>query len=175
MTKTAVRRTLVASVSVTGVILIALIFRMVSNAGGDNIQPIRYNHKVHIESVGLTCADCHKGVETLASATIPVLAVCQECHSDELITESPEEVKLSGFVTEQTEIPWRQIYEVPDHVYFSHRRHVVGGGVECSECHGNVSEFTEPISSAFQLTTMENCMSCHRERKITNDCLSCHR
>ena len=80
-----------------------------------------------------------------------------------------------GYIAQESEIPWERVYRVPDHVYFSHRRHVTGAGLECEVCHGNVKEFTKPASSPAVPVTMENCMSCHRENNVTNDCLSCHR
>ncbi len=175
MSETFVRKAPAGALSVVGVILIALLVYLVSNPAGGEVQPLVYNHKVHIENVGLECVDCHMNVETMASATIPTLEVCQNCHSDEPISESPEEVKLLSYVAEETEIPWIRIYGVPDHVYFSHRRHVVGGELECSVCHGSVAELTEPVLFPFQPITMENCMRCHRQSNVTNDCLTCHR
>ena len=46
-----------------GVILIALLVYLVSNPAGGEVQPLVYNHKVHIENVGLECVDCHMNVE----------------------------------------------------------------------------------------------------------------
>ncbi len=137
-------------------------------------QPLQYNHKVHVETAGLACQDCHASVLSSASATIPSLETCSTCHS-EPISKSPEEGKLLKFVTEGKEIPWKRVYSVPDHVYFSHRRHVTKAGLECNVCHGNVQEFTKPVTAPFVPVTMENCMKCHRENNVTNDCLTCHR
>jgi len=138
-------------------------------------QPLQYSHKVHVETAGLTCQDCHTSVQSSSSATIPPLETCSMCHSGEPISESPEEQKLLQYVTEGKEIPWNRVYRVPDHVYFSHRRHVIGGSVECASCHGNVGEFAAPITATFAPVTMEACMDCHRKSDVTNDCLSCHR
>lgn len=141
----------------------------------DEIQPLAFNHKIHIEGAGLQCADCHLYVDKLPSASIPRLEICQNCHSGDPISESLEEKKLLTHISEGTEIPWKRIYKLPDHVYFSHRRHVVGGEMECSVCHGNVAEMTSPILNAAIPLTKENCMRCHKERNVTNDCLTCHR
>lgn len=140
-----------------------------------SVQPIEYSHKVHIGN-GMTCTDCHISVESKAAASIPNTDVCQTCHSgDEPLSKSPEEVKLLRYIKDGGEIPWKQIYEVPDHVYFSHRRHVVDGELDCSTCHGNVAELTAPVSYQVVPVTMERCLDCHRQRKVTNDCLACHR
>lgn len=138
-------------------------------------QPIAYNHRVHIEAAGLQCTDCHRYVQTMASATLPPLEVCSGCHDSEPMTESPAEKVLLKYVEEGKEIPWRKVYNVPDHVYFSHKRHVVLGELDCAACHGPVQEFTTPVTSTAIEVTMENCMDCHRNNKVTNDCLSCHR
>ena len=138
------------------------------------IQPISYNHKVHIEEAGLECIDCHRYVESMAKASIPNINLCTDCHGDEPISESPEEIKLLEFIEQKQNIPWKQIYSVPDHVYFSHRRHVVLGELECSNCHGNVSDLTAPAQYAYLIPSMDNCIDCHKQNKITNDCLTCH-
>ena len=157
-------------------IIIVIIFIWVTlSARPKIIQPIVYNHKLHIEEVELTCIDCHIYVESLPSATIPNISICGECHSDEPMTDSPEEAKLIKYIEEGKQIPWQRIYYVPDHVYFSHRRHVSIGELECINCHGNVEELTEPAPYPVWIPTMNNCIDCHKENKITYDCLVCHK
>ncbi|RKY95189.1 MAG: cytochrome C [Ignavibacteriae bacterium] len=139
------------------------------------VQPIEYNHKIHVEEADLICIDCHLSVETMSSAMIPNIEICQECHSDEPFTDSPEEIKLLKYIEEEEHIPWQKIYSVPDHVYFSHRRHVSIGDLECSNCHGNVEELESPAPYPSWEPTMDNCIDCHKQYKVTFDCLSCHR
>lgn len=138
-------------------------------------QPIAYSHQIHVEQEGLICTDCHVQVEERPVATIPSLSICEDCHDDEPLTESAEEEKLVGFITDGVEIPWQRVYTVPDHVYFSHRRHVVLAELECASCHGSVAGFTEPVVEPQQAITMDWCMDCHRSSGVTNDCLACHR
>ena len=138
-------------------------------------QPIAYNHQVHIETAGLTCVDCHTTVETAAGASIPSTTVCSSCHADEPMGESAAEAKLLTYIADGAEVPWEKVYAVPDHVYFSHRRHVRLGELECATCHGDVASFTTAVAVPFQSVTMKSCMDCHRDRNVTNDCLSCHR
>lgn len=141
------------------------------------VQPIAYNHKLHVEGEGLECVDCHTYVEKLPRATLPDLAICLDCHDVEPISEeeSTEEAILIEHIEQGREIAWQRIYSVPDHVYFSHRRHVVSGEIECATCHGDVGSFTEPVTLPFFDVTMDACMDCHRDNGVTNDCLSCHR
>ena len=156
--------------------LIVIVVVLVAFGTGNKIvQPIQYNHQVHIETVELTCIDCHVNVEKMQKATIPNIEVCQDCHSDEPVSESPEEKKLLQYISEDNQIPWKQIYSVPDHVYFSHQRHVTIGELECSLCHGDVENMTKPASYPVWIPTMDNCIDCHKEHKVNYDCLACHR
>lgn len=137
-------------------------------------QPLAFDHKLHIEEAGVECADCHVHVLRGARATIPNIELCGECHS-EAMTESPAEAQLVTWVEEDHQIPWQKVYRVPDHVYFSHRRHVSLGEIDCETCHGAMRERTEPVERPFQTPTMTMCMACHEQREVSNDCLLCHR
>ncbi len=156
-------------------ILVVLVVYLASTSRDTVTQPIRYSHKAHMETAGMACADCHASVLTSPTASLPSLEVCSTCHSDQPISQSVEEIKVLEFVKKGEVIPWQRVYYVPDHVYFSHRRHVTKAGLECKACHGDVPEFTEPVASQFLPVTMENCMQCHRENNVSNDCLTCHR
>src|SRR4030066_1204073 len=132
-------------ISLTGVIVLAMVW-VVFGARQTIIQPISYNHKLHVEKAELKCVDCHLYVETMAAATIPNIEVCSDCHSGEPLSDSPEELKLLKYIEAGEKIPWQKIYTVPAHGYFSHRRHVTIGEIECSKCHGKVKEWAEPAS-----------------------------
>jgi hypothetical protein len=175
MFKTVYMRTSFLILSVAGIALLAIFVVGKSHSKGRASQPIEFDHKVHIDNAGLRCTDCHVHAGDNPVATIPSLEVCQNCHSADPVSKSPEELKVLAYVAERKEIPWQQIYRVPEHVYFSHRRHVTVGKLECSACHGNMNEQTMPVTAPFLAVTMENCTNCHKEHKITNDCLACHR
>jgi len=157
------------------ILLVSFIFIAVPFSKNKVLQPFAFNHKVHVESVGLNCKDCHINVEKSVRATIPMLEICKNCHSEEPISTSPNEKELIKYIVENKEIPWTQIYLVPDHVYFSHRRHVTIGELNCTNCHGNVAAMTTPVTQQEIPVTMKNCLNCHLQKKVTIDCLSCHR
>lgn len=136
-------------------------------------QPIRYNHAVHISS-GLACEDCHVGARNQVHATLPGIDTCLMCH-EEAMTDSPEEEKIRAFAAAGQEIPWTRVTRVPAHVYFSHRRHVALGGLDCADCHGAMETRTEPPRRPFGAVTMEACTECHAQRNVDNDCNRCHR
>jgi len=137
-------------------------------------QPIAFNHNLHVADVGLECVDCHRYVLTGARATIPNIEVCGECHL-EALGESAEEQRLVAFVESGDLIPWQKVYRVPDHVYFSHRRHAAIGGIECERCHGPMAERTEPVARQAVRISMDACIECHDQAGVTNDCILCHR
>lgn len=137
-------------------------------------QPIQYNHKIHIEEAGSECIDCHIQAESGTRASIPNIQICGDCHSD-LETENTEQRKVAEYVENDTQIPWHQVHNIPDHAYFSHRRHVTLGQIECSECHGDVSQMETPFVVPYQEIDMEWCLDCHKERAVTSDCYACHR
>lgn len=135
-------------------------------------QPIAFNHKIHEEN-GLECLDCHPYYKGHESSGKPRLETCSNCH-EERLGESKEEKKLIEYIKSGNEIEWHRLYRVPEDVYFSHRRHVVLGNIECNTCHGNIGESSKPPSRPLKIT-MKKCMKCHEEKKADNDCMACHR
>jgi hypothetical protein len=137
-------------------------------------QPIAFNHNKHIEEVGLGCFDCHAFAMTHEKASIPNIDFCINCHENAM-TDSKEEEKLVEYIKNDQPIPWIQVHRVPDHAYFSHRRHVSLGKIACQECHGDVSSMTAPFTRPQVKIDMKFCTSCHDRMQVTNDCAACHR
>jgi len=140
----------------------------------NEVQPIVYNHKIHVEEVGLSCEECHVNVNMQARASIPNIQICGDCHND-VESEKQETRKVAKFVTDGNDIPWVQVHNVPDHAYFSHRRHVVLAQIECSICHGDVSKMEKPFTMPYTTIEMRWCLDCHEKRSVSTDCYACHR
>jgi len=153
-----------------GVLLLFLLTGL--GVGSKTEQPISFNHKKHLEQ-GLECDACHRFYKTQAFSGLPDLNTCLECHK-EPVTKSPEEEKIRQFQKKGQEIPWKRIYGEPDHVFFSHRRHVVLGKLQCQTCHGDIGQRETPPTKPWVKMTMSWCMDCHTKNKVTNDCLACH-
>ena len=159
---------------VAGIGVIILLLTAGCSESTDYAQPIAYNHATHIQEVGMECIDCHIQAETHQKASIPNIALCIECH-EEALTESMEEEKLVTYIQEDQTIPWVQVHRVPDHAYFSHRRHVAMGKISCEQCHGQVTEMTLPFTKpAFQIN-MNFCIQCHKNNQVSTECADCHR
>jgi hypothetical protein len=158
-------------VGLTLVVSVFLIVILLEVWGGIT-QPLLFNHKIHAEN-GLACEDCHPNFMEYASSGRPELETCASCH-EEALTEGKEEMRLLEYIQAGNEIEWVRIYRVPEDVYFSHRRHVAVGNVECTVCHGDIGESTRPPSNPRNMS-MERCMDCHEDRQVNNDCIACHR
>ena len=156
-----------------GLLVVAAVVAGLARARRPLAQPIAFNHQLHVEEMGAECTDCHQHVLTGARATIPNIAVCADCHG-EAQTESADEAKLVEYIQTGEPIPWVKVYTVPDHVYFSHRRHAAIAAIECETCHGEVGQRTKPVVWPAVKMTMDHCMDCHEESGASNDCIWCH-
>lgn len=139
---------------------------------GGSKQPIAFNHKLHADN-GLECSDCHLYYEDHTSSGRPTLEVCAACH-EEAQGESDKEKKIVEHVQSGQEIAWKRLYRVPEDVLFSHKRHVILGGIECSVCHGDIGQSEKPPSRPRKIS-MARCMKCHEKENANNDCIACHR
>lgn len=135
-------------------------------------QPVAFNHKIHADN-DLECLDCHFYFQEHASSGKPSIETCSSCH-EEPLGESKNEEIIVEYVNSGREVEWQRLYQVPEDVFFSHRRHVVLGNVECEICHGDIGESSKPPAKPIRIT-MKKCMKCHEEKDVTNDCISCHR
>lgn len=136
-------------------------------------QPIRFSHKKHTAQ-GIGCEVCHTFAQEQSFAAIPTRETCLMCHGSP-ITKSPEEEKIREYAKRGEDIPWKRIYWIPSHVYFSHRRHVTMGQIECKACHGAMGEAASPPRYPLKDLKMNDCLGCHRQRKVAAECLACHK
>lgn len=140
-------------------------------------QPIEFNHYKHYVEMELDCDTCHEYAYSNAVAGLPGYEVCGECHEEDPDHENPrfnEVARIVQYHAETNEpIRWVQMYKNPDHVVFSHERHL-SAHVECSECHGRTGISKAPVAEIYRIA-MENCMDCHEKRRVSRDCLTCHK
>lgn len=157
-------------------------------------QPIKYSHKLHAGTLGIECKYCHNSVDNSKTAGIPTVNVCMNCHkgisegSEYGTTEIQKIYDAAGFdpnelaYTGETDpIRWVKVHNLPDHVYFNHSQHVKVGGLDCKQCHGDMTEETvgrvmtheelnaiEDNSVKFTLPTLTMgwCIECHGQKEI---------
>ncbi len=137
-------------------------------------QPIGYNHQVHVKKLDLACETCHETSRSGETAGLPPVSTCAACHQ-EPNGPSPEELKVVAAVQADRPIGWVRLYQVPRHVYFTHRRHVAVAGIACERCHGDMGSQTRPPPGPLVALTMDGCIQCHRTMGASADCDACHR
>ncbi len=156
-------------------VALALAAATVAAGQRNGLQPIQFNHKAHV-SKGLDCAVCHRYVREQAFASLPPLQTCLMCHSAK-ISQNPEEGKIREFAAKKEPLRWVRLYRLSPNaaVYFSHRRHVTLGKIDCVTCHGPMPERTTPPPRALVNFSMEFCLDCHRQKQVATACVACHR
>ena len=133
------------------------------------LQPLPYSHKTHI-AMGLKCQACHTNPEPGEQMTFPSTTKCMACHQT-IAADRPAIQKLSEYHRNKEPVPWVRVYRNPDWIWFSHRVHIAGGA-KCETCHGPVAQ-RDALWKEVAIT-MESCMNCHRENKVSNACTYCH-
>jgi hypothetical protein len=147
-------------------------------------QPIRFSHKIHAGDVRIGCTSCHVWAERTPIAGVPSMQRCQGCHK--FVREDPEHPEITAelkpllqILKDGTAVEWVRVTRVPDHVYFTHERHVLAG-VRCQECHGEV-ERMEVVRQVAPLT-MGWCLACHHRKQLEKpgrerltECVTCHK
>lgn len=148
-------------------------------------QPIKFSHKIHAGDNHIGCTACHAYAERGPVAGIPSMARCQGCHKFVKVDRDNPAITaeiraLLQKLEERTVIAWNRVHRLPDHVFFTHQRHVLAG-VRCQQCHGEV-EGMEVLRQVSPLT-MGWCLECHKakqaerpgERAKLTDCWTCHK
>ena len=130
-------------------------------------QPVKFSHAVHAGQNKTDCIYCHSSAQYSKTPGIPSMNVCMNCH---LVVRSGsrsgsfEIAKLIEAYENREPLKWTKVYNLPDHVFFSHAQHVNAGGVTCAECHGAVEE-ADRITKINDLS-MGWCVNCHRETNV---------
>ena len=139
-------------------------------------QPIPFSHRLHVDIKELDCNFCHNTVERSRFAGLPPVEKCLYCH-EHIIPEHPQIKKLKSYDENGEPIPWVKVNHLPDHVYFSHQRHIKAG-VACAECHGDVEKMDRIrevwTNSSDQMLEMGSpfkmgfCLECHQQEVNQN-------
>ncbi|HZK62409.1 MAG TPA: cytochrome c3 family protein [Anaerovoracaceae bacterium] len=130
-------------------------------------QPVKFSHAVHAGQNETDCIYCHSSAPYSKTAGFPPENVCMNCHllvRNGTRSGAWEIAKVIDAYDNMKPIEWIKVYNLPDHVFFSHAQHVSAGGLSCQECHGKV----ESMNVITQVTdlSMGWCINCHRSKKI---------
>ena len=146
-------------VGITGlVVTLALLIMGIQALGNINVmeayqpsQPIDFPHSVHAGINGIDCKYCHNSADKSRTAGIPTVNVCMNCHKQISGNTPEQEAKIkkiyeaagwdgSEYTGKTKPLVWNKVHVLPDHVYFIHQQHVVVGGVDCKQCHGDMTK-----------------------------------
>lgn len=132
-------------------------FQPLSAQYGRQTSSYPFSHKIHVLQEEIACMDCHSGVEKSISGLddlLPQQAVCMDCHESSEITDPAQLPRIDRYSEK-----------------FSHQQHR-GAGEECQSCHEEVAGREK--FSGYILPNMDNCMSCHEIKAVSNACGTCH-
>ncbi len=127
--------------------------------GYQPVQPVPFDHSLHAGQLALDCRYCHSNVDQSGFANIPTSQTCMNCHQ-QVKPQSPLLAVVRASYETGDPVPWVQIHQVPDYVYFNHAIHV-NRGIGCVECHGKVNEM--PVVYHAESLAMKFCLNCHRD------------
>jgi mono/diheme cytochrome c family protein len=128
-------------------------------------QPIQFSHKLHAGQYEINCNYCHTGVYKGKGANIPSANICMNCHNA-IKRESPEIQKIYRSLEKDEPIQWVRVHNLPDLAYFNHSQHTNVGGLECTNCHGEIAKM-EVVQQRSSLT-MGWCIDCHRKTDVNS-------
>jgi hypothetical protein len=148
--------------------------RLAFGPSGVVAQPIQFNHLKHVKDVGLECYSCHQYYADHQHSGLQDLAKCPGSHQQPL-GKSPEELTLIKLAASPAPPAFRKLFRLPDHVYYSHRRHAGIAKIPCATCHGAIADTTAPPPRPLVSITMKTCTDCHTRQSVQTDCTNCHR
>jgi mono/diheme cytochrome c family protein len=154
-------------------------------------QPIAFPHDRHAGVNGIDCKYCHNSVTKSRSAGIPSVNVCMNCHKQIDGAGKPFEGEIkkiyaaagwdvssgAGKYTGKTKpIVWNKVHVLPDHVYFNHSQHVVVGGIDCKQCHGDMKTMNETakVQPVEELNKIEGNIRLTKPTLTMGWCIECH-
>ena len=148
-------------------------------------QPVAFSHKVHTDTAGMKCEDCHALRDDGTFTGIPSLEKCSGCHTQPMGATPQERAFIDRYVKPNREVPWQVYARQPENVYFSHAYHIKEVHLECRQCHGGQgqSDTSGPAevnrisgySGSPHFLDMDACMDCHRQQGAADSCLACHK
>ena len=129
---------------------------------------IKFSHKFHSEQ-GIDCETCHAAVNSSKSLTdnlLPKMETCGSCHD----VDSDDNCKLCHYEDKFEPL----VQKKADNIRFNHSFHLNEQKLKCETCHKGINEvkYAENASQPFPL--MQDCYSCHNDKKAPNECESCH-
>jgi len=129
-----------------------------TRVGYQPIQPVAFDHSLHVTQLGMDCRYCHTYVDRSEHSNVPATSTCMNCHN-QVQANSPKLAPVRNSYESGEPIPWVKIHRTPDYVYFNHSVHV-NRGISCVHCHGEIQNMEEVFHA--KSLSMAFCLECHR-------------
>ena len=134
----------------------------------DRSKIIKFSHKYHIQDVQAECSTCHAKALTSKASGDKLLGdheTCAGCHD---LTDD----KKCGVCHVDKDNP--VAFDNPKRDFtFSHQQHAGEQKLKCESCHAGLENVT--YAEKQNMPTMETCNTCHNDRKVSNQCETCHK
>lgn len=145
-------------------ILVITIGLMLNASSSRNLKPIIFDHNLHIDQAGMTCAECHIGIEGLSAGqrAMPDHNVCESCHD-------VSDANMCATCHRNPDNPMAMPSPSEFYSAFEHAVHTEAA-VSCETCHGNLmTSGASPV-----IPKMSDCQQCHTQTKGPLTCEACH-
>ena len=142
-----------------------------AHAQGLGEAELKFSHKQHAGDNQIGCGTCHPNARHGPVAGLASAQTCIGCHKF-VAKDKPEVQRLMKMIAAGAAPVFERVHRVPDHVFFSHERHMQMG-VSCASCHGEVAQMVHAVQA--RDLNMGFCMDCHRKKQASIDCLACHK
>lgn len=130
-----------------------------------NKDIIKFSHRIHGT---FECENCHASVAeatNLSMRLLPAKDNCATCH---------EVNDINTCNTCHYEDVQEALIQKKSSLIFNHKLHIELDKT-CVDCHKGLTEVDYSFESALVNPPMENCYSCHNDKKnVTNACEACH-
>jgi hypothetical protein len=156
----------------------AYLFRDLKDSGKTNVSPverfdnstiIKFNHALHVKDAGVKCEECHVAAKTSVSSKDnlnPKKDNCATCHD-------VKDQKNCNFC--HYEGVYKKLKASKTELLFSHKQHADVQKKPCLDCHQGMDKVKYASELAAVIPAMENCYTCHDNRKASTFCEGCHK
>lgn len=140
-------------------------FSTLSGEKKTNKDIIKFSHSVHSS---IDCESCHSAATEATSLSMRLLPIKENCASCHDVNDS-EQCSTCHY-----EDVYEPLIQKKSELIFNHKSHLALGK-NCVDCHKGLTDVDYSFESASVNPPMENCYTCHNDRKnVTNACEACH-
>lgn len=143
------------------------VFRSTDQHEQDRSMIIRFSHQYHLQEVQAECSTCHIAAPTSMKSSDNLLGTMEQCAG---CHDVKDETKCMTCHVDKEHLVK---FENPKReMIFPHASHVDAQKMKCETCHDGLEKVT--FATRANMPSMETCNTCHDDRKVSNQCETCH-